>query len=253
MRPDVFRAVALMSAPFGGAQRLGAAPPLDVPAALAALDPPRQHYQWYYSTPQADLDMHHPPGGLHRFLRAYYHVKSADWPCNEPRPLAGWSAAELATLPHYYVMPGGLGMPAAVAPHAPDTNDPAPQRWLPDAELAVYTYEFERTGFQGALNWYRCITDPAQLVELTLFDGRRIGAPACYIAGAADWGIFQSPGTFERMQREACERGLRVHLVAGAGHWVQQEQPAQVDALLLEFLRTAAVGSPGQAAAGSQR
>jgi pimeloyl-ACP methyl ester carboxylesterase len=87
------------------------------------------------------------------------------------------------------------------------------------------------------LNWYRCITDPAQLVELTLFDGRRIEAPACYIAGAADWGIFQSPGAFERMQREACARWLGVHLVPGAGHWVQQEQPAQVDALLLEFLQ----------------
>ena len=95
----------------------------------------------------------------------------------------------------------------------------------------------QRTGFQGGLNWYRCITDPAQLVELTLFDGRRIEAPACYIAGAADWGIFQSPGAFERMQREACARWLGVHVVHGAGHWVQQEQPAQVNALLLEFLQ----------------
>ena len=242
MRPDVFRAVALMSAPFGGAPRLGATPPFDVPAALAGLDPPRRHYQWYYSTPQADLDMQRPPGGLHRFLRAYYHVKSADWPYNEPRPLGGWSAAELATLPHYYVMPAGLGMPAAVAPHAPAADDPAPQRWLPDAELDVYTSEFERTGFQGGLNWYRCITDPAQLVELTLFDGRRIEVPASYIAGAADWGLFQSPGAFERMQREACARWLGVHLVPGAGHWVQQEQPAQVDALLLEFLQRSREG-----------
>ena len=236
VRPDVFRAVALMSAPFGGAPRLGAVPPLDVPAALAALDPPRWHYQWYYSTPRADLDMHRPPGGLHRFLRAYYHVKSADWPSNTPHPLGGWTAAELAALPHYYVMPAGVDMPAAVAPHAPADGDPAPQRWLPDAELAVYTSEFDRTGFQGALNWYRCITDPEQLVELTLFDGRRIEAPACYIAGAADWGIFQSPGAFERMQRDACTRWLGVHLVPGAGHWVQQEQPAQVDALLQAFL-----------------
>jgi pimeloyl-ACP methyl ester carboxylesterase len=133
-------------------------------------------------------------------------------------------------------MPAGVGMPAAVVPHAPADDDPAPQRWLPDAELAVYTSEFDRTGFQGALNWYRCITDPEQLVELTLFDGRRIEAPACYIAGAADWGIFQSPGAFERMQREACMRWLGVHLVSGAGHRVQQEQPAQVDALLQAFL-----------------
>ena len=236
MRPDVFRAVTLMSAPFGGAPRLGTSPPLDVRAALGGLDPPRQHYQWYYSTPQANLDMQHPPGGLQRFLRAYYHVKSADWSGNEPHPLAGSGAAELATLPHYYVMPAGLGMPAAVAPYAPAADDPAPQRWLPDAELAVYKSEFARTGFQGGLNWYRCITDLSQLVELTLFDGRRVDVPASFIAGAADWGTFQSPGAFERMQTEVFARWLGVHLVPGAGHWVQQEQPAQVDSLLLEFL-----------------
>jgi len=236
MRPDVFRAVTLMSAPFGGAPRLGTSPPLDVRAALGGLDPPRQHYQWYYSTPQANLDMQHPPGVLQRFLRAYYHVKSADWSGNEPHPLAGSGAAELATLPHYYVMPAGLGMPAAVAPYAPAADDPAPQRWLPDAELAVYKSEFGRTGFQGGLNWYRCITDLSQLVELTLFDGRRVDVPASFIAGAADWGTFQSPGAFERMQTEAFARWLGVHLVPGAGHWVQQEQPAQVDSLLLEFL-----------------
>ncbi|MFO1069241.1 MAG: alpha/beta hydrolase [Geminicoccaceae bacterium] len=240
MRPDLFRAVALMSAPFGGAPRLGAAPPLDVPAALAALDPPRQHYQWYFSTPQADRDMHGPPGGLHAFLRAYYHVKSADWPANRPHPLAGWSAAALAVLPPYYVMPAGLGMPAAVAPFAPAADAAARCAWLPDADLAVYTAEFARTGFQGGLNWYRCITDPAQMGELQLFDGAAITVPACYIAGAADWGIYQSPGAFERMQREVCRRMRAVHLLPGAGHWVQQEQPAPVTALLLEFLRQAA-------------
>lgn len=239
MRPDVFRAVVLMSAPFGGAPRLSAASPLDVPAALAVLDPPRQHYQWYYSTPQADLEMHNPPGGLHAFLRAYYHVKSADWPHNKPYPLTGLSGAALAQLPHYYVMPAGVGMPAAVAPYAPTADEAAQCGWLPDADLAVYTAEFARTGFQGSLNWYRCITDPAQMRELQLFDGASITVPACYIAGAADWGIYQSPGAFERMQREICKRMSGVNLLPGAGHWVQQEQAAQVNSLLLEFLRYA--------------
>lgn len=240
MRPDVFRAVALMSAPFGGAPRLGAASPLDVPAALAALDPPRQHYQWYYSTPQVDLEMHTPPGGLHAFLRAYYHVKSADWSGNKPHPLAGWSGAALAQLPQYYIMPAGLGMPAAVAPYAPTAHEVAHCGWLPDADLAVYTAEFARIGFQGGLNWYRCITDPAQMGELQLFDGAQITVPSCYIAGAADWGIYQSPGALELMQREVCTRMSGVHLLPGAGHWVQQEQPLQVSSLLLEFLRYAA-------------
>jgi pimeloyl-ACP methyl ester carboxylesterase len=239
VRPDVFRAVAFMSAPFGGAPRLISGAAFDVPAALAALDPPRQHYQWYYSTPQAALDMHDPPGGLHSFLRAYYHVKSADWPHNEPHPLAGWSGASLAKLAHYYVMPAGLGMPAAVAAHAPSADAVGRCAWLPDTDLEVYTAEFARTGFQGSLNWYRCITDPVQMRELQLFDGASVTVPACYIAGAADWGIYQSPGAFERMQREVCTRMRGVDLLPGAGHWVQQEQPAQVSSLLLDFLQRA--------------
>lgn len=236
MRPDTFRAVALMSAPFSGAPKLGARPPLDVPAALAALDPPLQHYQWYYSTRQADLDMHDPPGGLLAFLRAYYHVKSADWPSNNPYPLPGWTAEALSELPHYYVMPVGTGMPAAVAPHAPTAEGAARCPWLPDKDLSVYTAEFTRTGFQGSLNWYRCITDPTQMDELKMFDGVHVRVPACYIAGAADWGIYQNPGAFERMQRDVCTQMAGVHLLPGAGHWVQQEQATQVNSLLLEFL-----------------
>ena len=49
--------------------------------------PPRKHYQWYYSTPQANDDMRHCPQGIHAFLRAYFHYKSADWKPNKPFPL----------------------------------------------------------------------------------------------------------------------------------------------------------------------
>ena len=54
--------------------------------------------------------------------------------------------------------------------------------------------------------------------------------------------VFQSPGIYERMQESGCADLRGCHLVAGAGHWVQQEQPAQVDALLREFLRRAREG-----------
>ena len=66
--------------------------------------------------------MLHCRQGLHAFLRAYYHYKSADWSGNRPYRLAAWSAAELAKLPTYYVMNLHHSMPEAVAPHAP----PAP-------------------------------------------------------------------------------------------------------------------------------
>ena len=243
MRPDVFRAVALMSAPFAGPPPLRGPARADPTAALAALRPPREHYQWYYSTRRANEDLHHPPQGLHAFLRAYYHVKSAEGAGHRPRALPSGAAEHLAALPAYYVMPLGATMPAAVAPDAPSAAQVAACRWLPEAELAVYTGEYARVGFQGALNWYRCITDGAQMAELQLFDGARVAVPACYIAGVADWGIYQAPGAFERMQREACARWLGTHLVPGAGHWVQQEQPQATTAQLLEFIRRTA-GAP---------
>ena len=91
--------------------------------------------------------MRHAPQGLHDFLRAYYHMKSADWPGNAPFPLEAWTAAELAKLPAYYIMHLHLDMAATVAPHMPS----APAAWLTEAELGVYAGEFGRTGFGGAL------------------------------------------------------------------------------------------------------
>ena len=113
IRPDVFRSVVLMSAPFAGPPQLAFdtadAPPRPkaedpVHRELAALPRPRKHYQWYYSTREANADMWHAPQGVHDFLRAYYHHKSADWKDNKPYPLQSWSAGELAKLPTYYVM-----------------------------------------------------------------------------------------------------------------------------------------------------
>jgi pimeloyl-ACP methyl ester carboxylesterase len=39
------------------------------------------------------------------------------------------------------------------------------------------------------------------------------------------------------MQESACTRMQGCHLIDGAGHWVQQEQPDRVSALLIEFLQ----------------
>jgi len=248
VRSDVFRAVALMSAPFGGPPAL----PFDtvkngdksaatdsIHADLAALARPRKHYQWFYSTREANDDMWHAPQGVHNFLRAYYHVKSADWPNNKPYRLAAWSADELAKLPEYYVMDRDKGMAETVALDMPSAEQIAACRWLPDDELRIYSTEYGRTGFQGGLQWYRCATDLAFQVELQLFSGRTIDVPSCFIAGRSDWGVYQVPGAFEAMQTRACTRMVGCHLVDGAGHWVQQEQPEQVSDLLLAFLRRA--------------
>jgi pimeloyl-ACP methyl ester carboxylesterase len=249
VRPDVFRSVVLMSAPFAGPPRLPfdtadapAKVKLDDPVhrELAGLPRPRKHYQWYYSTREANADMHQAPQGVHDFLRAYYHHKSADWKDNTPYPLQSWSASELAKLPTYYVMDLAKNMAETVAAEMPSAEKIAANQWLPDRELAFYSAEYARTGFQGGLQWYRCGTSGAFTAELETFSGRSIDVPSCFISGRQDWGTYQRPGVFEAMQSTACTNMVGVHLVDGAGHWVQQEQPAQVTRLLLQFFKQSA-------------
>ena len=192
--------------------------------------------QWYYSTRQANPDMHDCPQGVHAFLRAYYHYKSADWTRNNPVPLKSFTATELAKMPTYYIMELHKGMAATVAPEMPSPAEIASCKWLTEQELSVYSGEYLRTGFQGGLNWYRCRTQNVDSAELELFSGRQIEVPSLFIAGRNDWGIYQVPGSIECMQDRACTRMRSPVLVDGAGHWVQQEQPEKVSEWLIEFL-----------------
>ena len=245
VRPDVFTSVALMSAPFGGTSSLPfdtadnpppqRSPGYNLTAELANLPRPRKHYQRYYTTREANENMWHPPQGLQAFIRGYYHYKSADWTDNKPFRLASRTAAEMAQMPTYYIMDLADGMAETVAKNMPTAAQIAANTWLPDNELQVYVEEYGRTGFQGGLNHYRSGGLGAQ--EQQLFAGRTIDQPSLFIAGASDWGSYQSPGALERMQNEACTDMRAVHMVEGAGHWVQQEQPEETSRLLIEFMR----------------
>jgi pimeloyl-ACP methyl ester carboxylesterase len=204
---------------------------------LARLTPPRKHYQRYYATREANDNMWRAPQGVHAFLRAYYHMKSADWKQNKPVPLKAWTAAELVQLPRYYVMDLDKGMAETVAPEMPSPADIAACKWLPDDDLRVYSDEYRRTGFQGGLQGYRARWTREYTTELQTFSGRTIDVPSLFIGGKSDWGVHQRAGAFEAMQKTACTRMLGVHLLDGAGHWVQQERSDAVSRLLLEFLR----------------
>lgn len=246
IRPDLFKSVVMMSAPYAGVRAL----PLDkdppseslvqsISRQLANLTPPRKHYTVYYSTPDANEEMMKAPQGLHSFLRAYYHVKSADWVQNKPYRLPSLSASSFAQLPHYYVMLLQETMAETVEHDAPSSSEIKTNTWLTEAELAVYSAEYAATGFQGGLNRYRCMTDIQWSKDLMVFSGKRIEIPAMFIAGKQDWGVYQHPGAAETMREETCVsmEGDDFVLVGGAGHWVQQEAPEAVVEHLLRFLK----------------
>jgi pimeloyl-ACP methyl ester carboxylesterase len=251
IRPDIFRTVTIMSSPFEGPPSLpfntanGAATPRPAPtddeldAELARLNPPRKYYQNYQRTRGANDNMLHAPQGLHAFFRAYYHYKSADWKGNKPHPLKARTAEEMAQIPTYYVMEKDKGMAETVAPFMPSAAEIAACRWLTEDEVEVYATEYRRTGFTGALQGYRVRrgTNPKSVAEMLTFSGRTIDVPSMYIAGTSDWGVYQTPGAVEKMRTSACTRMVGFHLLEGAGHWVQQEQPEQVSARLVAFLR----------------
>ncbi len=261
-RPDVFRSVVMMSAPFGGPAPLPfntANEPAsarnspgelrrDGPAAgpdeeLARLSPARKHYQTYYTTREANENMWHAAQGIHNFLRAYYHMKSADWPANTPFPLASNDASEQAKLPRYYVMDLDKGMAESVAGEMPTAAAIARNTWLTDEELRVYSAEYGRTGFQGGLQSYRVGRVPRLSAELRLFAGRTIDVPSLFISGKSDWGVYQRAGSLDAMKR-GCTKFEGVELVDGAGHWVQQERAAHVAGRLVEFVKRAESQKP---------
>ncbi|WP_246665438.1 alpha/beta fold hydrolase [Rhizobium tropici] len=249
-RPDVFPSVVLMSAPFPGPPAFpfdtadSEAPPAQpnnegqkLAAALAALDPPREHYQQYLSSRRANDDLWRPPQGLHAFLRAFFYVKSGDWRGNKPYPLKGRTAVDLAQMPTYYVMDLGKTMPETVAPFQPSAAEVQSCKWLTEPELGVYTEEYGRTGFQGALQAYRVFSDPDLNAELRLYSGKTIDVPSLFIGGTSDWGTYSAPGALDLMRTKAATRMAGIELIDGAGHWIQQEQPARLGMLLLAFVK----------------
>lgn len=258
-RPDIFQSLCLMSHPFKGIPSIelntsphpalpsASQPPKDDPYAathdpdihtsLARLSVPRKHYKWYYCTQPSSDEMLYPTGQpLSDFYRGYFHLKSGDWHGNAdpyPHKLTSWTATELAKMPHYYIMPLHASMREAVAQDMAEVSGEElakAQRWLPDKDLEVYVREVERVGWATSMNWYRIQTSVEAASDSILFVGKKVSVPTKFVVGKMDWGHYQEPGAVEAMEEgrsvvKVMYRGTVV--VEGAGHWVNQEQPAR--------------------------
>ena len=206
LRPDIFRAVAGLSVPFAPA---GPTRPTD---AFRAMGGAEEFYIEYFQTPgraEAELE-----DDVRRWLLGFYFTASGDAPAPDP-------SGTVATIPHGAKMRDRFAYPDAM---------PA---WLTEADLDVYSAEFEHTGFTGGLNRYRNVDRDWE--DLLAFRGRAIEVPALFVGGDRDgptiWGrpsIERFPTTLPYLHNSI--------ILPGCGHWTQQERPNEVNEALVDFL-----------------
>lgn len=141
------------------------------------------------------------------------------------------------------VVTRGFSDPAAslfIQPGKGFLGDPTSERLLPDwiteDDLSVFTETYRKSGFRGGLNWYRNIDRNWELTAP--WQGARIYQPSLFIAGANDSVVKGMIGAKRVLDMERVLPNLtRKLIIDGAGHWIQQERPAEVNAALLEFLK----------------
>jgi pimeloyl-ACP methyl ester carboxylesterase len=145
-------------------------------------------------------------------------------------------SADVPVLPGsdgFSMVPLAGGLRARMSEHRSRALPP----WLGAADLQFYVGEFSRTGFRGALNWYRNIDRNWTL--LAPFAGAKVAVPALYVAGERDL-VLSFPGQRQLVaDLQAHVPALRQTIILpGCGHWTQQERPGAVSAAMLSFLRS---------------
>lgn len=211
LRPDRFRAVVALGVPMMGRAPLA-------PSQLFPKTGSAQFYTHYFNTPGvAEREFERDVSAT---LRAIYFAASGEaGPRDDP-----------STPNPFGMVPNGRGLLDAL---------PVPQalpQWLTASDLDHFVQSFTRSGFRGGLNYYRNLDRNWALQAA--FEGKRVDVPALYLVGERDTGLAM-PGMdriIDAMPQQVPQlRASKV--IAGAGHWLQQEAPAEVNRALLEFLR----------------
>jgi len=211
LRPDRFRAIAALSVPF---RPRGKAPPTSTMPQTADA----RFYQLYFQEPgiaEAEFER-----DARATIRNMLYFGSGDAPRGNAAGAIG-----IAMVPRGGGFMRGSGAPAALPP------------WLTERDIDFYAGEFARSGFRGPLNWYRNIDRNWELQAA--FAGAQVKVPALYIAGDRDLvisfpGMDQLLANFNRLVPTL----RNVLMLPGCGHWTQQERPNEVNAALIDFLRS---------------
>jgi len=213
LRPDRFRGVVGLSVPFR--PRGSARPTSIMPQTETSL-----FYQLYFQEPAvAEAELESDPRGT---LRRLLFSASGDLPLP---PEGTFSREALAMVPRTGGFVSRMIDPERLPP------------WLTEADVDFYAGEFARTGFRGGLNWYRNIDRNWEL--MAPFAGLPVTVPALYVAGDRDL-VVRFPGAQQLIANlKTFVPELRATtMLPGCGHWTQQERPAEVNAAVIEFLRS---------------
>ena len=108
--------------------------------------------------------------------------------------------------------------------------------WLDEADIATFAEAYQKSGFRGGLNWYRNLDRNWEMTAP--WQGAQIHQPSLFVAGSQDSVITGLIGAKRVTELERVLPNLRHKLIIdGAGHWVQQERPDEVNAALINFLK----------------
>ena len=216
LRPDRFRAVACLSVPY---RPRGPAPPTSLMPRTAEA----QFYQLYFQEPGvAEAEFERDPQVS---VRAMLYGGSGEGAAAFRAAAASGGAAPNVGM----VSRGGGMLPAAGTPI------PLPP-WVSEADVDFYAGEFRRSGFRGPLNYYRNVDRNWEL--MAAFADVKVTVPALYVAGDHDM-VLAAPGTAEHLKnlKQFVPDLRKMQMLAGCGHWTQQERPDEVSAALIDFAR----------------
>jgi pimeloyl-ACP methyl ester carboxylesterase len=205
LRPDRFRAVIALSVPFrpGG---FGVSVP---PTTLMPQNEDAVFYQLWLQTPEAEAALGRD---LRRSFRAQFYSLSGD-------------------------RPAGGGFVGGMVPRkgTPLTNPASLPAWITETDIEVYVTEFTRSGFGGPLGWYRNLDRSWEL--MAPFAGAAVTVPALYMAGDRDF-VAAVYSKFIAAQSALVPKLRPPIVLAGCGHWTEQERAPEVNAAMIDFLRS---------------
>jgi pimeloyl-ACP methyl ester carboxylesterase len=222
LRRDRFRAVACLSVPY---RPRGPARPTSVMPRTAEA----QFYQLYFQEPGvAEAELERDPRLT--VLNMLYGGSGEGIAARAAAAASGNASAA-----------AGIGMVPNGGGLLRSSGVPAPlPAWLSEADIDFYAGEFSRSGFRGPLNYYRNVDRNWE--QMAAFAGVPVTVPALYVAGDRDM-VVSFPGTDQLLanfkQFVPALRGIK--MLAGCGHWTQQERPDEVNAAIVDFVR----GLPG--------